>query len=59
MMPPESRACMPTRTFSSDDICWKSRMFWNVRPIPRSVIACGGFPVTSAPSKTIVPAVGL
>src|SRR5215212_2749232 len=34
-------------------------MFWNVRPIPRSVIACGGLPVTSSPSKTMRPAVGL
>ena len=40
-------------------MCWKSRMFWKVRPTPSSVIACGGFPVTSVPSKTIVPAVGL
>ena len=50
---------MPTSTFSSEVMCWNSRMFWNVRPIPRSVIACGGFAVTSSPSKTIVPPVGL
>ena len=43
--PPLRRECMPTRTFSSADICWKRRMFWNVRPMPRSVIACGGFAV--------------
>ncbi len=38
---------------------WKRRMFWNVRPIPRAVTACGGLAVTSSPSKTICPAVGL
>ncbi len=38
---------------------WKRRMFWNVRPIPRSVTACGGLPVMSSPSKMIRPAVGL
>src|SRR5204863_3381240 len=27
-------------------------------PMPRSVIAWGGLPVTSSPSKTILPAVG-
>ena len=40
-------------------MCWKSRMFWNVRPIPSSVIACGGLSLTSTPSKTICPPVGL
>ena len=58
-MPPFSRQCMPTRTFSSAVMCWKRRMFWNVRPIPSSVIACGGLPVTSVPANTIRPAVGL
>ena len=23
---------------------WKRRMFWNVRPMPAPVIACGGLP---------------
>ena len=26
--------CMPTSTFSSAVMFWKSRMFWNVRPMP-------------------------
>jgi hypothetical protein len=34
-------------------------MFWNVRPMPRAVIACGGLPVMSAPSKTTRPAVAV
>ena len=42
MMPPCRRQCMPTRTFSTALICAKSLMFWNVRPTPRAVIACGG-----------------
>ena len=50
---------MPTSVFSSAVMFWKSRMFWNVRPMPRSVITCGGLAVTSWPSKTIRPAVGL
>ena len=56
---PFSRECMPTSTFSSAVMFWNRRMFWNVRPTPRSVIACGGLPVTSSPSKTTRPAVGL
>jgi len=50
---------MPTSTFSSAVICAKRRMFWKVRPIPSFVIAWGGLPVISMPSKTIEPAVGL
>ena len=46
-MPPLSRQCMPTSTFSSAVICANSRMFWNVRPMPSSTIACGGLPTTS------------
>ena len=46
---------MPTSTFSSAVICMKSRMFWNVRPMPSAVIACGGLSETSTPSNTIVP----
>ena len=53
------RVCLPTRTFSSAVMFWNRRMFWKVRPTPRWVIACGGFPVTSSPSKTMRPAVGL
>src|SRR5215207_6201992 len=34
-------------------------MFWNVRPIPSSVTACGGLRVMSVPSNTMRPAVGL
>ena len=58
-IPPLRRECIPTSTFSRAVMFWKSRMFWKVRPTPRSVIACGGLPVTSSPSKTIRPAVGL
>ena len=58
-MPACIRECMPTSTFSTAVICGKSRMFWKVRPIPSFVIACGGLPVMSTPSKTIVPDVGL
>ena len=54
-----SREFIPTSTFSSAVMFWKRRMFWNVRPIPRSVIACGGLPVTSSPSRMITPEVGL
>ena len=53
------RTCIPTSTFSSAVMFWNRRMFWNVRPIPRCVKACGGFPVTSSPSKCTRPAVGL
>ena len=35
---------MPTSTFSSAVMFWNSRMFWNVRPMPRCVILCGGLP---------------
>ena len=34
-------------------------MFWNVRPMPSAVIACGGMSTTSVPSNTIEPDVGL
>ena len=40
-------------------ICENKRMFWNVRPIPSFVIACGGRYETSVPSNTIDPDVGL
>src|SRR5262245_55628025 len=53
------RVCIPTRTFSRAVIVWKSRMFWKVRPTPRSVIACGGLPVTSSSLKRILPDVGV
>src|SRR5437868_79021 len=56
---PFSRTCMPTSTFSSAVMFWKRRIFWNVRPMPRCVNACGGFPVMSCPSKCTRPAVGL
>ncbi len=35
------------------------RMFWNVRPMPSSVISCGGKPAKSWPSKMISPEVGV
>ena len=54
-----SRECIPTRTFSSIVMSAKSLMFWNVRPTPRAVIACGGLPVTSSPRKITFPEVGL
>ncbi len=50
---------MPTSTFSSAVMFLNSRMFWNVRPIPRCVNACGGLPVRSSPPKMTRPAVGL
>ncbi len=50
---------MPTRTFSSAVMFWKRRMFWNVRPMPRCVNACGGLPVMSSPLNCTRPAVGL
>ena len=58
-MPPRMRQCIPTSTFSSAVMCWKSRMFWKVRPMPSAVIACGGLSLTSTPSNTIRPSVGL
>ena len=59
MIPLCSRQCIPTSTFSSAVIWWNSRMFWNVRPMPSAVIACGGMLTTSVPSNTIEPDVGL
>ena len=59
MIPLFRRQCIPTRTFSSAVMSWNSLMFWKVRPMPRSVTACGGLPVTSVPSKTTTPCVGL
>ena len=59
MIPPRRRECIPTSTFSSAVMSWKRRMFWNVRPIPRSVTAWGGLAVMSWPSNVISPAVGL
>ena len=53
------RECIPTSTFSSAVMFWKRRMFWNVRPMPRSVIAWGGLPVTSSPRNRIWPDVGV
>ena len=38
---------------------WNRRMFWNMRPMPRSVKACGGVLPSSSPSKRMLPAVGL
>jgi hypothetical protein len=35
-----------------------SRSVWNVRAIPRFVIACGARPAMFLPSKTISPASG-
>ncbi len=58
-MPLRSRQCMPTSTFSRAVISWNRRMFWKVRPMPRCVNACGGFPPTFSSWNTIVPAVGL
>ena len=56
---PFSRTCMPTSTFSSAVMFWNSRMFWKVRPMPRCVNVCGGFPVRSSPAKKTRPTVGL
>src|SRR3954452_16732051 len=56
---PLSLTCMPTSTFSSAVMLWKRRMFWNVRPMPRSVNACGGFPVMSSFANHTRPFVGL
>ena len=50
---------MPTWTFSIAVMYWKRRMFWKVRPTPSFVIWWGGLPVTSVPSNSIRPAVGL
>ena len=57
--PPLMRLCMATSTFSSAVMFWNRRMFWNVRAIPRFVIAWGGSPVTRRPSKKTSPLVGL
>ena len=46
-------------TFSSAVMFWKSRMFWNVRAIPRRVMRCGGRPEITVPSNTMRPDVGL
>ena len=58
-MPECVRQCMPTSTFSSALIVGNRRMFWNVRPMPSSVMWCGGKPADSWPSNTISPAVGV
>ena len=36
-----SLRCIPTRTFSSAVMFWKSRMFWNVRPMPAGDMSFG------------------
>jgi len=36
--PAPTRACMPTRTFSTAVMLRKRRMFWKVRQTPRAVI---------------------
>ena len=59
MIPPLMRECMPTSTFSRLVIVGNRRMFWNVRPTPRCVTACGGRPATSRPSNRISPEVGV
>ena len=33
--------CIPTSTFSSAVMFWKSRMFWNVRPMPAATTSFG------------------
>ncbi len=53
------RACWPTITFSSALIVANMRMFWNVRDIPIARILSGRPRVTSLPSNTILPVVGL
>jgi len=53
------RACWPIITFSSALIVPNRRMFWNVRAIPAAVMRSGRRAVTSAPSKRIVPVLGL
>ena len=53
------RLCSPTMTFSSALIVPNSRMFWNVRATPWPMMRSGRIAVTSRPSKTICPDVGL
>src|SRR5829696_3530055 len=58
-MPPLRRVCMPVSTLSRALIVPKSRMFWNVRPIPIRARLCAPSRVMSCPKKTKLPAVGL
>ena len=50
--------CRPIITFSRADSSEKSRMFWNVRAIPRRAIWCGRAVVMSVPSCNSEPDVG-
>jgi hypothetical protein len=53
-----SREWRPTMTLAITVMAPKSRMFWNVRLIPRSTISCGVRPTIESPSKTMSPDVG-
>jgi hypothetical protein len=54
-----SLTCIPVSTLSMALMVPKSRMFWNVRPIPICARLCAPSRVTSLPRKTKLPAVGL
>ena len=55
------RECIPIRTFSSAVMLAKSRMFWNVRAIPREVTSSGRSAarptLASAAAKTGSPSI--
>ena len=50
--------CRPTIRLSSTLMLWNRRRFWNVRAIPRRVIASGVRPSTDSLRKATPPAVG-
>src|SRR5919205_4482713 len=58
-MPPLRRTCIPVSTLSKALMVPKSRMFWNVRPIPIRARLCAPSRVMSCPRKRKLPAVGL
>ena len=51
--PERVRQCRPASAFSSEESCWKSRMFWKVRATPRATIRWVGSRSRERPSKSI------
>ncbi len=56
--PARVRTWRPIITFSSADRFAKSRMFWNVRAMPRAVTSCGFSPARDCSSNVKSPASG-
>ena len=48
-----SLMCMPTSTFSSTVMFWKSRMFWKVRPMPACTMSFGRARLEDAEARSM------